>query len=78
MKLKLLAGAALAAVFTASSASAVENGWYGAIDLGWSVPDTFEADSSNTTPPSGPLDYNFWQDDDWLIFSRLGYRAGRR
>ena len=36
MKFKLLAGAALAAVFAASGASAQE-GWYGAIDLGANV-----------------------------------------
>ena len=34
MKLKLLAGAAMAAAFAASGAAAQE-GWYGAVDLGY-------------------------------------------
>ncbi len=39
MKLKLLAGAALAGVFAGASASAApaDSGWYGAIDLGGHV-----------------------------------------
>ncbi|MBJ7448625.1 MAG: cell envelope biogenesis protein OmpA, partial [Brevundimonas sp.] len=35
MKLKLLAGVALASLFTAGTASAEPNGWYGAIDAGY-------------------------------------------
>ena len=47
MKFKLLAGAALAAVFAASGASAQVAGWYGAVDLGYHLPEGIEADSSN-------------------------------
>ena len=47
MKLQLLAGVALAAVFAAGAASAQETGWYGAVDLGYHWPTEFETQSSN-------------------------------
>ena len=46
MKLKLLAGAAMAAAFAASGAMAQE-GWYGAVDLGYHWPTEFKVTSSN-------------------------------
>ena len=49
MKLKLLAGAAMAAVFAAGTASAQE-GWYGAVDIGWHMPIDFEVTSTNNAP----------------------------
>ena len=77
MKLKLLAGAASVAVMAAaaSGASAAENGWYGAIDIGWHTQDNWEATNTFTAAPSGPLNYTAWTDDDYAIFSRLGYRV---
>ena len=51
MRIKLLAGAALAAVLAASGASAAENGWYGAVDIGWHVTDSYEMKSSFTAAP---------------------------
>ncbi|WP_333587641.1 outer membrane protein, partial [Phenylobacterium sp.] len=74
MKFKLLAGAAMAAVFAASGASAQDSGWYGAMDLGYHWPDSFDADSSNTAPGGSLYTWNFNQDDDWAGFARLGYR----
>ncbi|MDB5453258.1 MAG: hypothetical protein JWO33_1836, partial [Caulobacteraceae bacterium] len=75
MKLRLLAGAATVAVMAASGASAAENGWYGAIDIGWHTQDNWEATNTFTAAPSGPLAYTAWTDDDLAIFSRLGYRV---
>ena len=75
MRIKLLAGAALAAVMAASGASAAENGWYGAVDIGWHVTDNYEMKSSFTSAPSGPLNYHLYTDDDFTGFSRLGYRV---
>jgi OOP family OmpA-OmpF porin len=46
MKFKLLAGAAMAAVFAASGAVA-QVGWYGAADIGYHWPEGIKADSSN-------------------------------
>ncbi len=68
MKLKLLAGAALAATLVASGASAQDSGWYGAIDLGyhWS-------DDSNYDVPVG-TNPNVDPDDEWVGAARLGYR----
>jgi opacity protein-like surface antigen len=53
MKFKLLAGAALAAVFAASGASA-QVGWYGAVDLGYHWPDGIEGSSSNNAANGSP------------------------
>ncbi|RYF92267.1 MAG: porin family protein, partial [Caulobacteraceae bacterium] len=68
MKLKLLAGAALAATLVASGASAQDSGWYGAIDLGyhWTDNENFE------TGVGGEV--NIDTDDTWVGFARLGYR----
>ena len=74
MKFKLLAGAALAAVFAASGASAQEVGWYGAVDLGYHWPEGIEGDSSNNAANSQPYSWDFNQEEDWAGFARLGYR----
>ncbi len=68
MKLKLLAGAAIAATLVASGASAQDSGWYGAIDLGyhWSDDSTVEAGAGGT--------FNVDPDDTWMGAARLGYR----
>ncbi|HEX7945268.1 MAG TPA: outer membrane beta-barrel protein, partial [Phenylobacterium sp.] len=74
MKLKLLAGAAMAAAFAASGAAAQE-GWYGAVDLGYHIPRDFETTSSNNAPVTGqPYVWEFNQEDDWAGFARLGYQ----
>lgn len=70
MKLKLLAGVALASLFTAGTASAEPNGWYGAIDAGYNFwSDDVEA-ISTTTGPSLLIEV----EDDFAGFARLGYR----
>ena len=39
MKVKLLAGVAMAGLFAAGAASADPNGWYGAVDVGYHMPE---------------------------------------
>ncbi|MDB5424593.1 MAG: OmpA family protein, partial [Phenylobacterium sp.] len=73
MKFKLLAGAALAAVFAASGASA-QVGWYGAVDLGYHWPDGIEGTSSNNAANAAPYNWDFNQQKDWAGFARLGYQ----
>ena len=74
MKFKLLAGAAMAAVFAATGASA-QVGWYGAVDLGYHWPDGIETHSSEQSPPTAsPYTWDFNQEDDWAGFARLGYQ----
>ncbi|RZJ04313.1 MAG: porin family protein, partial [Brevundimonas sp.] len=68
MKVKLLAGVAMAGLFTAGAASADPNGWYGAIDAGYHVQDTAETFGN----PGPALDLN--TEGDWAGFARLGYR----
>ncbi|HYC74389.1 MAG TPA: cell envelope biogenesis protein OmpA, partial [Brevundimonas sp.] len=63
MKVKLLAGVAMAGLFAAGAAAADPNGWYGAIDVGYHMP---EADTS--------YGIEMEVDDDWAGFARLGYR----
>jgi len=63
MKVKLLAGVAMAGLFTAGAAAADPNGWYGAIDAGYHMA---EAETS--------YGYDVEVDDDWAGFARLGYR----
>ncbi|HYD43990.1 MAG TPA: outer membrane beta-barrel protein, partial [Phenylobacterium sp.] len=74
MKLKLLAGAALAAVVAASGASAQDTGWYGAIDLGYHWPESIETDSSVNASNGAPYQWDFNQEEDWAGFARLGYQ----
>src|ERR687889_814648 len=73
MKFKLLAGAAMAAAFAASGASPQE-GWYGAVDLGYHWPVEFETTSSNNAANGQPYAWEFNQEDDWAGFARLGYQ----
>ena len=74
MKFKLLAGAAMAAVFAASGASA-QVGWYGAVDLGYHWPEGIKADSSNLAANGIRYTWRFNQQDDWAGFARLGYQV---
>ncbi|WGM37839.1 OmpA family protein [Caulobacter sp. NIBR1757] len=67
MKLKLLAGAALAATLVASGASAQDSGWYGAVDLGYHWSDDTNYDSALGSINVDP-------DDSWMGAARLGYR----
>ena len=73
MKLKLLAGVALAAVFSAGAAAA-QVGWYGAVDLGYHWPDGIQGTSSNNAANAQPYIWRFNQKDDWAGFARLGYQ----
>ena len=63
MKVKLLAGVAMAGLFAAGAASADPNGWYGAIDAGYHMADAETA-----------AGFDIEVDDDWAGFARLGYR----
>jgi outer membrane protein OmpA-like peptidoglycan-associated protein len=75
MKLKLLAGAALTAVFAASGASAQPvNGFYGALDFGLHQPEGIEATSTGNDPTGGKFNWTFNQDEDFAGFARVGYR----
>jgi OOP family OmpA-OmpF porin len=74
MKFKLLAGAALAAVFAASGASA-QVGWYGAADLGYHWPEGIKGDSSNLAANGIKYTWRFNQEDSWAGFARLGYQV---
>src|ERR1700736_2394423 len=74
MKFKLLAGAALVAVFTASSAAA-QVGWYGAADIGYHWPEGLKGTSSNLAANGIPYTWKFSQKDDWTGFARLGYQV---
>ena len=76
MKFKLLAGAALAAVFAASAASAQDTGWYGALDLGYHWADGINAKSSNPAPDGKDYDWRWSYENshEWAGFARLGYR----
>src|ERR1700759_1664894 len=67
MRTKLLVGAALAAVFAASGASAQAVGWYGAIDGGVHFPQDIHA-SSPPVSSIGKLD------DGLMVDGRLGYQ----
>ncbi len=69
MKLKLLAGVAMAGLFAAGGASAEPNGWYGAVDAGYHAVDNLEVLSD----PSG-FGYDIDVDEAWAGFARLGYR----
>jgi OOP family OmpA-OmpF porin len=75
MKLKLLAGAALAALAVAGAASAEQaNGWYGALDLGANTKSDYKASSQYTMVDGGPFVYNIGTKDNVVGFARLGYR----
>ena len=72
MKVKLLAGVAMAGLFTAGVANAEPNGWYGAIDAGYHTIGTIET-IDQPGAPFGPQ-FDFEVEDDWAAFARLGYR----
>ncbi|MEI7572446.1 MAG: outer membrane beta-barrel protein, partial [Phenylobacterium sp.] len=75
MKIKLLAGAALAAVAIASGASAREVGWYGAVDAGYHWPMGIDGTSSNNAANGKPYDWTISSAEDWAGFARLGYQV---
>ena len=71
MKFKLLAGAALAAVCTASATgAAAEVGWYGAADIGYHWPEGLRATSSNNAANGIPFIWDFSQKNDWTGLDR--------
>ena len=74
MKLNLLAGAALAAVFAASGVSAQETGWYGAVDLGYHWPQSIKSTSNQTLPDAEFAHWAWKSEKDWTGFVRLGYQ----
>ncbi|WP_374573793.1 outer membrane protein [Phenylobacterium sp. J367] len=60
-------------MFTASGAAA-QVGWYGAVDLGYHWPESFEATSSANAANGSPYTWDFNSEDDWAGFARLGYQ----
>ncbi|HEX5776836.1 MAG TPA: outer membrane beta-barrel protein, partial [Caulobacteraceae bacterium] len=66
--MKMLAGVAAAAVFTAPGAMAQDIGWYGAVDLGYHWLEDIEVESEEfgTFEPE--------VEDGWAGFGRLGYQ----
>lgn len=74
MKLNLLAGAALVAVFAASGVSAQETGWYGAVDLGYHWPQAIKTQSNQTLPDGEFAHWSWKSEKDWTGFVRLGYQ----
>ena len=74
MKLNLLAGAALAAVFAASGVSAQETGWYGAVDLGYHWPQGLKTESDANAADGAHYHWGWKSDNDWTGFVRLGYQ----
>ncbi|MDO9076573.1 MAG: cell envelope biogenesis protein OmpA, partial [Brevundimonas sp.] len=69
MKVKLLAGVAMAGLFTAGVANAEPNGWYGAIDAGYHTIDAIETITQGTGPQRANFDIEV--QDDWAAFARL-------
>lgn len=75
MKMKLLAGAAIAAIFASTTAFAEQTtGWYGALDLGVNQKDKWGAKSQNNAPDGKPFQYDVSTEDSLVGFARLGYR----
>jgi OmpA-OmpF porin, OOP family len=76
MRLKLLAGAAVATVFAASGALAQDTGWYGAIDVGGHHQRGLESAFVSPNLPflvGDGLNFRV-RDIDYAGFVRLGYR----
>ncbi|MBD3837665.1 MAG: porin family protein [Brevundimonas sp.] len=70
MKTLVLASSAAAALaLSAGAASAEPNGWYGAIDAGWTTLDDVNIESATTA-----ANIKLEADDGWAAFARLGYR----
>ena len=69
MKVKLLAGVAMAGLLAAGAAAAEPNGWYGAIDAGYHTLGDVETISQTTSAA-----FNIGTEADWAAFARLGYR----
>jgi outer membrane protein OmpA-like peptidoglycan-associated protein len=75
MKSRLLAGAAMAAAFAATGASAqVTSGFYGALDLGYHRPEGIETESTLIAPDQRRYDWTFDSEEDFAGFARIGYR----
>ena len=71
MKIKLLAGIALAAVCAASGASAQDTGWYGAVDAGYHWPTGIDAQSSGNAADGKAYDWK------WSSAAEYIQRIGR-
>ena len=74
MKTKLLVGAALAAVFAASGASAQAVGWYGAVDVGGHFPQDINSSNNVALPQGGHANWKWRADPSFLALGRLGYQ----
>ena len=70
MRIKLFAGAAIAALLSAGAASAEPTGWYGAVDAGWNMFGD-EPRALSTTPRAA---FDLGVENGWAAFARIGYR----
>ena len=70
MRMKLLAGVAVAGLFAATAASAEPDGWYGAVDFGGHWADDVETSSDGAIG----VDWDWEIGENWVAFARLGYR----
>src|SRR5580700_3483007 len=76
MKLKLLAGAALAGVIAAGSAAAdpADSGWYGAIDLGGHIKAPMVTTAEFGELGGSPANLRFNDAANFAGFARVGYK----
>ena len=77
MKLKLLAGAAVAGVFAAAGAYAqpADSGWYGAIDVGAHQAMPLDTTSQfSQFPGAPPAALTVFTNDNFAGFARVGYK----
>jgi OOP family OmpA-OmpF porin len=76
MKLKLLAGAALAGALAAGSASATpaDSGWYGAIDLGGHFKSPMVSTAQFGELGDSPANLRFNDAANFAGFARVGYK----
>src|SRR5579862_3734956 len=77
MKLKLLAGVAMAGVAAAATAYAApsDTGWYGAIDLGGHFPQGLGTHGSVNELTGPPADLRFDTKANFVGFARIGYKV---
>ena len=69
MRIKLFAGAAIAALLSAGAASAEPTGWYGAVDAGFNM----FGDEPRALSNTGAV-FDMGVENGWAGFARIGYR----
>lgn len=73
MRLLLVTASAVALAVSASAASA-QDGWYGAVDLGWHSQQSGDWVSERGNPFGERARWEFETEDDWAAFARFGAR----